>query len=106
VGDAQARPGLVGKAFVGTPGCVTKWEFNHVAVGIKMSRVHQIFDTQGSVLSGDVAAMVRVYRICGLDHYALGMFYMRPTTWEGVPTCPWRLRMKDVSTRHRRLTPA
>jgi hypothetical protein len=47
-----------------TPGCVPQQEFNQVHRGMRMSRVHQVFDTAGRVASRDASRMHRYYKIC------------------------------------------
>lgn len=49
-----------------TPGCVTQQKFNQVHRGMRMSRVHQVFDTAGRVASRDASRMHRYYKTCGV----------------------------------------
>lgn len=39
--------GAAGPASADTPGCVTRAEFRKASKGMKMTRVHDIFDTRG-----------------------------------------------------------
>lgn len=73
-----------------TPGCVTHQEFNQVHRGMRMARVHQVFDTAGRVASRDASRMHRYYRICHVPftpHQAVHVVYRKN---HGV----WEMRRK------------
>ena len=69
-----------------TPGCVTRNEFYSVHKGMRMSRVHNIWDTRGRVTARDVGVQDRAYRIC---HAGQGV-YAEYAIRKGV----WRLQLK------------
>jgi len=69
-----------------TPGCVTRNEFYSVHKGMRMSRVHNIWDTRGRVTARDVGVQDRAYRIC---HAGQGV-YAEYAIRNGV----WRLQLK------------
>ena len=46
-----------------TPGFVTQQEFNQVHRGMRMSRIHQVFDTAGRVALRDAGRMHGYYKI-------------------------------------------
>jgi hypothetical protein len=80
----------VSPAAADTPGCVTRQEFNQVHRGMRMSRVHQVFDTVGRVASRDASRMHRYYKICGVPfthRQAVHVIYRKD---HGV----WELRRK------------
>jgi hypothetical protein len=47
-----------------TPGCVTKAEFQQAPKGMRIIRVHAIFDTSGRFLDGGAGGFARRYRFC------------------------------------------
>jgi len=51
-----------------TRGCVTKAEYKKVKKGMKIERVHRVFDTAGKkesrAASGGYVFMVRSYKVC------------------------------------------
>ena len=69
-----------------TPGCVTRHEFYSVHKGMRMSRVHNIWDARGRVTARDVGVQDRAYRIC---HAGQGV-YAEYAIRNGV----WRLQLK------------
>ena len=50
-------------AHADTPGCVTKAEFRKVHKGMKMRRVHRIFDTKGQP-AAFTTSITRIYSPC------------------------------------------
>ena len=55
---------LAGPTYAGTPGCVTKAEFRDAPKGMRMKRVHAIFDTNGRFLDGGAGGFARRYSFC------------------------------------------
>jgi hypothetical protein len=49
-----------------TPGCVSRQEYYRISVGMKMARVHAIFDTSGRLMWRKHHAQRRAYRICNV----------------------------------------
>jgi hypothetical protein len=49
-----------------TPGCVSRQEFYQVHRGMRMARVHHVFDTAGRLARRDAHRMNRYYKICGV----------------------------------------
>ena len=47
-----------------TPGCYTKREYRKVHKGMKIKRVHRIFDTQGWLVDGGGGGFIRAYKGC------------------------------------------
>jgi hypothetical protein len=87
--------GAAGPASADTPGCVTRAEFRKASKGMKMTRVHDIFDTRGrrvDYLPGDngfPAEQVRVYRPCNPNVTQINAGYRKRSA--GV----WRLAFKN-----------
>ena len=72
-----------------TPGCVTRNEFYSVHKGMRMSRVHSIWDTRGRVTGRDVGVQDRAYRICHVGQGVYAEYAFR----KGV----WRLQLKRAN---------
>ena len=47
-----------------TPGCVSRHEFKRVAVGMRMTKVHAIFDTAGTETALGAPHKLRYYTTC------------------------------------------
>lgn len=65
LGVVMAVPAMSGAANADTPGCVSKREFNRIAVGMGQPRVHRIFDTVGNRTGLGGPNVVYHYRPCG-----------------------------------------
>lgn len=55
---------LTAPAYAGTPGCVGDGEFRSIDNGMTMSRVHSIFETDGSFFSRQGDVVTRQYQAC------------------------------------------
>lgn len=83
-----------GSARADTPGCVTRAEFRSVSKGMRMRRVHRVFDTRGRRVDyvpgggGYPAEQVRVYNPCRNDVDQINAGYVKKA---GV----WRLKFKN-----------
>lgn len=61
-----------------TPGCVTQQEFYAVSHGMRMARVHAVFDTRGRLAWRHGERMHRYYKICNVRftrHMAVHAIY-------------------------------
>lgn len=55
---------LAPHAAADTPRCVSRHEFARIAVGMSMTKVHQIFDTEGSSTHLGAPNKLRYYDTC------------------------------------------
>lgn len=51
-------------AHADTPRCVSRHEYNRVAKGMKMKKVHRIFDIKGTITGLGAPNELRYYRTC------------------------------------------
>jgi hypothetical protein len=65
VSVAVVSAGAILPATADTPRCVSRHEYDRIAKGMTMTKVHQIFDTAGTEtgLGGD-SGQLRYYRTC------------------------------------------
>lgn len=47
-----------------TPGCVSRHEYDRASTGMTMTKVHTIFDTEGSTTRLGAPNQMRYYRTC------------------------------------------
>lgn len=59
-----ATTGAVSVAHADTPRCVSRHEYDRVAKGMTMTKVHQIFDIEGTVTGLGAPNELRYYGTC------------------------------------------
>lgn len=68
------------RASADTPGCVTRHEFNEVHRGMRMARVHDVFDTRGRLAWQKPTREARYHKICHVRltrHQAVHVVYWK-----------------------------
>jgi hypothetical protein len=55
---------LAAPAIADTPGCVSRHEYDRIAKGMAMERVHKIFDTEGVETGLGGSGELRYYNTC------------------------------------------